>query len=29
MVCLDTKNQSAAINICHIGSLNANKVRPR
>ncbi len=28
-VCLDTKNQPTAINICHIGSLNASIVHPR
>jgi DNA repair protein RadC len=26
---LDTKNQPTAINICHIGSLNASIVHPR
>ena len=26
---LDTKNQPTSINICHIGSLNANLVHPR
>ncbi|MGG3803698.1 DNA repair protein RadC [Metabacillus fastidiosus] len=29
IVCLDTKNQPTAINICHIGSLNASIVHPR
>lgn len=29
VVCLDTKNQPTAINICHIGSLNASLVHPR
>jgi DNA repair protein RadC len=29
IVCLDTKYQSTAINICHIGSLNASLVHPR
>ncbi|MDR7235694.1 DNA repair protein RadC [Neobacillus drentensis] len=29
VVCLDTKNQPTAINICHIGSLNASIVQPR
>lgn len=29
VVCLDTKNQPTAINICHIGSLNASIVHPR
>jgi DNA repair protein RadC len=29
VVCLDTKNQPTAINICHIGSLNARIVHPR
>lgn len=27
--CLDTKNQPTAINICHIGSLNARLIHPR
>jgi DNA repair protein RadC len=29
LVCLDTKNQPTAINICHIGSLNSSIVHPR
>ncbi|KSU87140.1 DNA repair protein RadC [Priestia veravalensis] len=29
VVCLDTKNQPTAINVCHIGSLNASIVHPR
>lgn len=29
VVCLDTKNQPTAINICHIGSLNTSLVHPR
>ena len=29
VVCLDTRNQPTAINICHIGSLNASLVYPR
>ena len=29
VICLDTKNQPTAINICHIGSLNASIVHPR
>jgi len=29
VVSLDTKNQPASINICHIGSLNASIVHPR
>lgn len=29
VLCLDTKNQPTAINICHIGSLNASIVHPR
>ncbi|OIK03924.1 JAB domain-containing protein, partial [Bacillus sp. MUM 13] len=29
VVCLDTKNQPTAINICHIGSLNSSIVHPR
>jgi len=29
VVCLDMKNQPTAINICHVGSLNANIVHPR
>lgn len=29
VVCLDTKNQPTAINICHIGSLKASLVHPR
>lgn len=29
VVCLDTKNQPTAINICHIGSLAASIVHPR
>lgn len=29
VVCLDIKNQPTAINICHIGSLNASIVHPR
>lgn len=28
VICLDTKNQPTAINICHIGSLNAS-IHPR
>lgn len=29
VMCLDTKNQPTAINICHIGSLNASIIHPR
>ena len=29
VVCLDTKNQPTAINVCHIGSLNSAIVHPR
>jgi DNA repair protein RadC len=29
VVCFDTKNQPTAINVCHIGSLNASIVHPR
>jgi DNA repair protein RadC len=29
VVCLDTKSQPTAINICHVGSLNASIVHPR
>ncbi|MFD1385580.1 JAB domain-containing protein [Oceanobacillus oncorhynchi subsp. oncorhynchi] len=29
VICLDTKNQPAAINICHIVSLNASLIYPR
>ncbi|NRD77323.1 DNA repair protein RadC [Bacillus sp. BRMEA1] len=29
VVCLDTKNQPTAINICHVGSVNASIVHPR
>lgn len=29
VMCLDVKNQPTAINICHIGSLNASIVHPR
>jgi len=29
VVCLDPNNQPTAINICHIGSLNASLVHPR
>jgi DNA repair protein RadC len=29
VACLDTKNQPTAINICHVGSLNASIVHPR
>ncbi len=29
VICLDTKNQPTAVNICHIGSLNASIVHPR
>lgn len=29
MVCLDTKNQPTAINVCHIGSLKASIVHLR
>lgn len=29
VVCLDMKNQPTAINVCHIGSLNASIVHPR
>lgn len=29
VVCLDFKNQPTALNICHIGSLNASIVHPR
>ena len=28
-MCLDVKNQPTAINVCHIGSLNASIVHPR
>ncbi|MED0668567.1 JAB domain-containing protein [Bacillus badius] len=28
VMCLDTKNQPTAINICHVGSLNASIVHP-
>lgn len=28
MVCLDTKNQPTAINICHVGNLNVCIVHP-
>lgn len=28
-MCLDTKNQPTALNICHIGSLNYSLVHPR
>jgi len=29
VMCLDVKNQPTAINVCHIGSLNASIVHPR
>ncbi|USK71252.1 JAB domain-containing protein [Peribacillus asahii] len=29
VACLDTKNQPTAINVCHMGSLNASIVHPR
>src|SRR5699024_12129971 len=29
VVCLDTKNQPTAINVCHFGSLNSSIVHPR
>ncbi|MGG3162882.1 DNA repair protein RadC [Geobacillus stearothermophilus] len=29
VVCLDTKSQPTAINICHVGSLNSSIVHPR
>lgn len=29
VLCLDTKNQPTAINVCHIGSLNTSIVHPR
>lgn len=29
VMCLDVKNQPTAINVCHIGSLNASLVHPR
>jgi DNA repair protein RadC len=29
VMALDTKNQPTAINVCHIGSLNASLVSPR
>lgn len=29
VMCLDIKNQPTAINVCHIGSLNASIVHPR
>lgn len=29
VMCLDIKNQPTAINVCHIGSLNASLVHPR
>ncbi|MCA1056965.1 DNA repair protein RadC [Rossellomorea aquimaris] len=29
VICLDTKNQPTAINVCHIGSLSASIVHPR
>lgn len=29
VMCLDVKNQSTAINVCHIGSLNSSIVHPR
>ncbi|EJS02229.1 JAB domain-containing protein [Bacillus cereus] len=29
VLCLNTKNQPTAINVCHIGSLNASIVHPR
>jgi DNA repair protein RadC len=29
VICLDTKNQPTAINICHMGSLNSSIVHPR
>lgn len=29
VVCLDTKNQPTAVNVCHVGSLNSSIVHPR
>src|SRR5690625_4385644 len=29
VVCLDTKNQPTAINVCHIGGLNSSIAHPR
>ncbi|MCG1027615.1 DNA repair protein RadC [Virgibacillus halodenitrificans] len=29
VVCLNTKNQPTALNVCHVGSLNASVVHPR
>ncbi|GAE26242.1 DNA repair protein RadC [Halalkalibacter wakoensis JCM 9140] len=29
VVCLSTKNEPVAINVCHVGSLNASIVHPR
>jgi len=29
VVCLDTKNQPTALNVCHVGSLNSSIVHPR
>lgn len=29
VICLDVKNQPTAINVCHVGSLNASIVHPR
>ncbi|ARK22254.1 JAB domain-containing protein [Sporosarcina ureae] len=29
IMCLDVKNQPTAINVCHVGSLNASIVHPR
>ena len=29
LLCLDVKNQVTAINVCHVGSLNASIVHPR
>jgi DNA repair protein RadC len=29
VVCLDTKNQPTALNVCHMGSLNSSIVHPR
>jgi DNA repair protein RadC len=29
VICLDTKNQPTAINVCHVGSLSASIVHPR
>ncbi|WP_391563835.1 JAB domain-containing protein [Paenibacillus cremeus] len=29
VICLDTKNRPTSINVCHVGSLNANLAHPR